>query len=221
MFDVERGQLAGISERFWQADTAILRNSWGYVQDPVYKPASSVLEDLVDVVSKNGALLLNIGPAPDGTIPDGDLEVLKAIGAWLRVNGEAVYGARPWHRFGEGPTQAPAGSLREQERPDFTFEDLRFTTRAGAGLGGHAISGGLYVTVLGRPEPGPGPVTVRARSLVKGGENAPQAVREVRLLGAEAPAAFEHTTEGLEVRVERAALASLPAGPFVLKVVPA
>jgi alpha-L-fucosidase len=218
VFDVERGQLGSISERFWQADTAILRNSWGYVKDPVYKPATSILEDMVDVVSKNGALLLNVGPAPDGTVPEGDVEVLRAVGAWLRVNGEAVYGARPWQRFGEGPTEVPAGSHRENERPPFTCEDVRFTVRTGAGSGGYGVQGGLYAIVLGRPGAGPGPIVLHVRSLARGIGGSPEIIREVRLLGAQQPAVFQHTSAGLEVQIDPSVLQALPAGPLVLKV---
>jgi alpha-L-fucosidase len=65
-----------------------------------------LIADLVDVVSKNGALLLNIGPRADGTIPEQDTAILRSIGHWLEVNGEAIYETRPWKIFGEGPTEA-------------------------------------------------------------------------------------------------------------------
>ncbi len=103
VFDVERGQLAGIRPLFWQTDTSISKNSWGYVGEQDYKTAGEIVGDLIDIVSKNGALLLNIGPRPDGTIPEPEERVLREIGRWLAVNGEAIYGTRPWTRFGEGP----------------------------------------------------------------------------------------------------------------------
>ena len=68
---IERGQLAAIRPFFWQTDTSISKNSWGYVKEQDYKTADSVIDDLVDIVSKNGALLLNVGPRPDGTMPAG------------------------------------------------------------------------------------------------------------------------------------------------------
>ena len=80
VFDIERGQLAGIRELFWQNDTSVSKNSWGYIEGQDYKQAGDIITDLVDIVSKNGALLLNIGPKPDGTIPEPEQAMLKQIG---------------------------------------------------------------------------------------------------------------------------------------------
>jgi alpha-L-fucosidase len=129
VFDIERGQLAGIRPIFWQTDTSVSKNSWGYVQNQDYKTTASIIGDLVDIVSKNGALLLNIGPRPDGTIPEPEQEILREIGGWLAVNGEAIYGTRPWHIFGEGPTEVSEGAFTDTQRQSFTSQDFRFTTR--------------------------------------------------------------------------------------------
>lgn len=129
VFDVERGQLAGIRPRFWQTDTSISKNSWGYVEAQDYKTTDSLVDDLVDIVSKNGALLLNIGPRADGTIPEPEQQILREIGAWLQINGEAVYGTRPWKVFGEGPTEVIEGSFKDTKRAAFTGRDIRFTAK--------------------------------------------------------------------------------------------
>jgi alpha-L-fucosidase len=141
VLDLERGQLADIRPLFWQTDTAISKNSWGYVVPQDYKTAGSIVGDLVDIVSKNGALLLNIGPRPDGTIPEKEQEILLAIGKWLGTNGEAIYGTRPWRVYGEGPTRVKGGMFTDTERTDFTGRDIRFTTRGDA----------LYAIVLAWP----------------------------------------------------------------------
>ena len=132
VLDIERGQLDGIRPLFWQTDTSVSKNSWGYVQNQDYKTTSSLIGDLVDIVSKNGALLLNIGPRPDGTIPEPEAQILRDIGRWLTVNGEAIYGTRPWKVYGEGPTQVVGGAFNDTKRPEFTGQDIRFTTKAGA-----------------------------------------------------------------------------------------
>ncbi len=132
VFDIERGHLAGIRDRFWQTCTALGKNSWGYIKGMEYKLAHEVIEDLVDIVSKNGTLLLNVGPKPDGTIPPEDTDLLLAIGKWLDVNGEAIYGTRPWVVYGEGPTEIQAGAFKDTDRSAFTSQDFRFTTKPGA-----------------------------------------------------------------------------------------
>lgn len=128
VYDVERGQLKGISPNFWQNDTAVAKNSWGYVHDLDYKNAGDIIGDLVDVVSKNGALLLNVGPRSDGTIPEADQHILRSIGRWLTVNGEAIYDTRSWQTFGEGPTEVDEGQFTDTNRSAFTGQDFRFTT---------------------------------------------------------------------------------------------
>ena len=129
VYDVERGQLKDLHPRFWQTDTSISRNSWGYVQNQDYKTASDIVCNLVDVVSKNGTLLLNIGPRPDGIIPDPEQKILLEIGQWLAINGEAVYGTRPWRIFGEGPTEVLGGGFTDAKPVAFTGQDVRFTTK--------------------------------------------------------------------------------------------
>ena len=141
VLDIERGQVSGIHPSFWQNDTSISKNSWGYVRDQNYKTAPDLVSDLVDITSKNGALLLNIGPMPDGTIPDEEQSILRDIGMWLKINGEAIYGTRPWKIFGEGPTEIPQGSFTDTKRPPYNGQDIRYTTRGRV----------LYATALAWP----------------------------------------------------------------------
>lgn len=125
--DIERGQFADTQPYIWQTDTAVAKNSWCYTKTNDYKTASQIICDLVDIVSKNGRMLLNIGPKPDGTIPDEDKNILLEIGTWLKTNGEAIYGAKLWRKPSEGPTLIKEGQFTDSEARQFTSEDIRFT----------------------------------------------------------------------------------------------
>jgi len=95
VLDIERGKLDTIRPLFWQTDTSVSVKSWGYIQNDQFRAPESLVDELVDIVSKNGCLLLNVGPRPDGTIPEGAEKILRAMGGWLAANGEAIYGTRP------------------------------------------------------------------------------------------------------------------------------
>ena len=140
VLDMERGKLAGIRQLAWQTDDAIGNESWGFAAGNTFKSAQYVITNLIDIVSKNGNLLLNIGPRSDGTITDEETQTLLGTGKWLDVNGEAIYGTRPWKIFGEGPTESASGSFADQKKP-FTAQDIRFTTKGDI----------LYVITLGTP----------------------------------------------------------------------
>jgi alpha-L-fucosidase len=186
VFDVERGQLAGIRREFWQTDTSVSKNSWGYVTNQEYKTVDSLVDDLVDIVSKNGSLLLNIGPRPDGTIPEAEERILLDIGAWLAVNGEAIYGTRRWKVFGEGPTEVREGSFTDTKRQPFTGEDIRFTTKGDV----------LYAIALAWPGERLTIKSLATSSSLWDGE-----VDRVSLLGHEGQLAWSRDASGLIVRM--------------------
>ena len=130
-FDVERGALTGISPLPWQTDTAIGKKSWGYVTDNEFKPSRQIICDLIDIVSKNGMLLINIGPKADGTITEEETAVLNELGDWMNVNGEGIYDTIPWKIFGEGEVNNVAGSFQDNDEKEYTPEDYRFTYKKG------------------------------------------------------------------------------------------
>ncbi len=138
VLDIERGRMDNIFKYPWQTDTSVGYKSWGYIDDEDYKTSNYLIDELIDIVSKNGCLLLNIGPKADGTIPEESQKILTEIGAWLKVNGEAIYDTRPWKIYGEGPTQVNKGHHSEKKNKLSTAEDVRFTQREGI----------LYATVL-------------------------------------------------------------------------
>ena len=127
VLDVERGHYNEIKPFAWQSCTSIGRKSWGYTKDNEFKCAGEILQELADVVSKNGNMLLNIGPKPDGTITDEEESVLHDIGRWLGINGEAIYGSRPWHYYGEGSAVTADGAFSDQKRKEYTSADVRYT----------------------------------------------------------------------------------------------
>jgi alpha-L-fucosidase len=181
VFDIERGRASQIRPDFWQTCTSVSKNSWGYVTNHEYKEVDSIIDDLIDVVSKNGALLLNIGPKADGTIPETEQQMLRDIGKWLAVNGEAIYGTRPWKQFGEGPTLDTGGSFTDTNRKPYTGEDLRFTTKGDT----------LFAIALAWPE--------NSKVIVKSLDDSVGKVTNVELLGHDGKLAWEQSAEGLSV----------------------
>lgn len=188
VIDVERGQMGEIQPRPWQSCTSTGMKSWGYVEGEQYKSAEQVVCDLADIVSKNGNLLLNVGPRPDGTIADADRAILEEVGRWMAVNGEAIHATRPWQVFGEGPTDVPDGHFTDQARTSFTAADWRFTTRGRSTL---------YTICLGRAAAGQ---ELLVRSLGDALKLWRQPVSRVELLGVGA-APWRRDAAGLHVRL--------------------
>ena len=185
VLDLERGQLGDIRPLYWQTDTSVSNKSWGYIKDDTFKSPEFVVHQLIDIVSKNGNLLLNIGPRADGTIPDEVQQVLLDVGAWLSINGEAIYGTRPWRTYGEGPTKVAAGSFHDTDTAKYTPADFRFTTK------------GDDVYAIGLAWPTSGEVVIHSLAKTVGSEP----VRSVALIGGVAKLHFEQRADGLHVQL--------------------
>lgn len=144
MVDIEQGRFSEQTYHDWITDTTVDGGeAWGYMQDASYKSAKTLLHYLIDNVSKNGYLLLNVGPKPDGTIPQEVRSVLCEMGEWLRANGEAIYGTTPWASAEEGPTKMRgSGAFSEMDEVTYTQRDLRFTMKDNA----------IYTICLGAPD---------------------------------------------------------------------
>ncbi len=197
--DIERGKLDALRLLPWQTDTSVSIHSWGYVEHDEYRTAQSLIQQLVDTISKNGNLLLNVGPKSDGTIPDEAKTVLLQIGEWLRTNGESIYDTRPFSVFGEGPTKTGKNpTAKNSDIQTFTAEDIRFTIPKSQAPESATT---LYATVLAWPTSG----TVRIQILGSGLPYLPHPVCSVKLLGSDARLAFNQNPEGLSI--------SLPAQP--------
>ncbi len=188
--DIERGQLAAQKPFRWQSDTAMCFNSWCYTGQNKYKEAKDILCDLIDIISKNGTLLLNIGPKPDGTFSDEETEILKKIGDWLKVNHEAVFETEPYRVFGEGPTAIVEGAFQDGKVKEFSSLDFRFL----------AGKGHIYIIAL-RPD-SEGKYVVRSFAKKQGSYNS--CIYGVTTPGIDEPVNFEQKEDGLHLSLSKA-----------------
>jgi alpha-L-fucosidase len=179
VLDVERGLIPGISPEPWQTDTCI--GGWFYDKQCAYKTAEEVLCMLVDIVSKNGNLLLNFPLRPEGTLDVEARYVVQGVGRWMAVNGEALYGTRPWRLFGEGPTQMGTGDFEEKAR-EWTEKDFRFTQKGKT----------LYAFAMKWP-------ASRGVCIHALGTENPERIRDVSLLGCSEPLHWSRDPQGLWV----------------------
>ncbi|KAA6317689.1 hypothetical protein EZS27_032197, partial [termite gut metagenome] len=183
VWDMERGKSDKMMKFPWQTDTSMGKKSWGYINGEENKTPEQIIHDLVDIVSKNGNLLLNIGPRADGSITEEQIDILLSIGKWLEVNGEAIYGTRCWKKFGEGVQWGTAGSFSDNTATAYTVQDIRFTTKGND----------FYAIVLNWDDAG-----VLIKSLDKNAI-ADAKILNVQMLGSNETIAWTQTDEGLKV----------------------
>lgn len=190
VWDIERGQANDIQPLPWQTDTCI--GGWHYDRGIYdrdgYKSAKTVIQTLVDIVSKNGNLMLNVPVRGDGTIDEKERKIVEEIGAWMKVNGESIFGTRPWKIFGEGPAQEEKQTekgFNEGKGKPFTHEDIRFTIKGEV----------LYATAMGFPPDG----KLNIKSLAKNSAYFPKEIQKVEWLPTRQSLTFEQTGKGLVV----------------------
>ena len=199
VYDIECGSFKDAKEFPWQTDDRLEDNvTWCMVQNPKYKPAIRIVHQLCDIVSKNGNLLLNVGPYADGSFHEEAKKILFEIGDWLAVNGEAIYGTRPFDVAAEGPTEVAdvdyniemvneqlsneSGDAGDLHSGVFTSEDFRFTRKGDV----------VYAIAMGWSDKGSFLVKSLAESKTK-------KISRVSMLGIEKELSFNQGQEGLKV----------------------
>jgi alpha-L-fucosidase len=182
--DVERGVLDTVSPYPWQTDTSI--GDWYYRTGQKYKTANEVIQMLVDIVSKNGNLLINIVQTPEGDLEPDMLNILDGIGTWMAANSEGIYGTRPWKTYGEkSPEQKAFKPGRFDENYKFNAKDIRFTIKDGF----------LYAYCLGTPT-----TDVVIKYLAKGSKFESAPVASVKMLGSDQKIRFTQNETGLVIK---------------------
>ena len=189
VIDIERGRLDEKVDYPWLTDDSWDWSGWNYKINHKYKSANHILDGFIDIVSKNGCLLLNIGPKADGTIPEEVKEGLLSLGAWLNSYGEAIYETRPFVTFGEGPTRlikGPHGGVTDRGI-SYTADDFRFTTR------------GKYLYIIQLAAPDSSEVHV-LETFAPEGKGAGLDFRSVKLLGSREKINWSMEENGLHLQ---------------------
>ncbi len=188
VYDIERGSSKATKVQPWQTDTSIGKKSWGYIEGEENKTPNELIDALVDIVSKNGNMLLNIGPKADGTITQEQQSVLLSIGKWLTVNGEGIYGTRPWKIDGEGPTENLDEHIQfnEYKFKGYTAKDIRFTLKGDL----------LYAFMLDVPKE---KIVIKSLSLKSGNGK----VASVELVGSAEKVVWTQKSDGLSIETSK------------------
>ena len=189
ILDFERGREESITPYPWLTDTAI--GPWFYVADYKLKDTTYLVGILTDIVSKNGCMLLDIGPKIDGTFPEESERILLELGQWLSVNGEAIYGTRPFSVYGEGPTHNAGGAgFSENKDKPYTGQDLRYTTKGNT----------LYAIFLGKPDRTVTLKSIDPKALPSG------SIHSIHVLGSGEEVVWQAEGEGIRLEIPGSAI---------------
>jgi len=183
--DYERGRPNVLKEEFWMTDTS--PGAWFFTQNAKFVTTNEIVDILVDIVSKNGLMLLNVPPDPDGSIPPEMKKMLREIGAWLKLNGEGIYETRPFGVYGEGPTRIRAGGHKvEAQKIVYTENDIRFTRKGDDTVFAFAMA--------------PPTKDIRIATLGKNMTALSGPISKITMLGSEEPIRWEHRDDALIIR---------------------
>lgn len=200
--DFEKGRMNKITKEYWLTDETISTGSWSYTTSLGLKTSNEIIHILADVVSKNGALMLNISPKANGIIPQNQQDILITIGDWLRTNGEAIYGCRPWEVFGEGPSKQEKSGMF-LDKINYTPQDIRYTKKENI----------IYAIVLGWPGNNR-PITLSSFSYNILGDKMPD-IKEVSILGYNEKIPFSLDNTGLKLTTPKQ---EIDSKAFVIKI---
>lgn len=196
--DYERGRPNVLKDRFWMTDTS--PGAWFYYEDAKFVSTNEIVDILVDIVSKNGLMLLNVPPTAEGAIPPEMQTMLRDIGGWLELNGEGIYQTRPFGVFGEGPTRLPAGGHKvEKKKIVYTQDDIRFTRSKDGET--------VYAFVLDTPTK-----DIAMRSLGSAIAALPGPITSVSMLGSDEPIAWKQYPDALMITKPAAMPSDLAVG---------
>lgn len=193
--DYEKGRVKDLQETPWLTDDTVTP-SWFRSNRPNSKDSNDVVDELVDIVSKNGCLLLNVGPDSNGVIPENEKQILRDIGAWLKVNGEGIYSTRPWKVQAEGPTVLEKTGSFMEKKLIYMNRDIRYTMNKDGRT--------VYAFVLARPDAG----------VILNGID--QAVKDVSLMGYAGNVTWKQDEGRIEIRFP-GPVAEQPAYGFALR----
>ena len=205
VLDIERGLTDSITPFPWQTDTSI--GDWFYRTGQKYKNANEIIQMLVDIVSKNGNLLLNVVQTPEGDLDEDVVAILEQVATWISINGEGIYGSRPWKIYGEGPSitavKKPGqfGGISDADKNDYSQADFRFTTKGDT----------LYAFCLATPTK-----DIKIVSLAKNAALSNKRIASVKLLGSKNELDWHQSEEGLIIK-KPSSLPNSPATVFKIE----